>query len=91
MLEQIKTIWRRAKILRVAIALASLSVLLAAILIISLFLTALFHLEIAWLVSVVFIGCLGSLIGAMIAFLYDMQLSLEALRVEMEKDTGSRF
>jgi hypothetical protein len=90
-LEQIKTIWQRAKILRVAIGLASLSVLLAVILIITLFLTALLHLEIAWLVSGEFIGCLGSLIGALIAFLYDIQLSLEALKVEMEKNTGSRF
>ncbi len=91
MLDQIKTIWRRAKILRVAIGLASLSVLLAAILIITLFLTALLHLEMAWVISVVFIGCLGSLIAALVAFLYDVQLSLEALKVEMEKNTGSRF
>ncbi len=60
-------------------------------LIITLFLTALFRLEIAWLVIAIFVGCLGSLIGALVAFLYDIQLSLEALKVEMEKDTGSQF
>ena len=91
MLAQLKTIWQRAKVLRLAIALASFSVLLAGVLIITLFLTALFRLEIAWLVIAIFVGCLGSLIGALVAFLYDIQLSLEALKVEMEKDTGSQF
>lgn len=91
MLEQLHTLWRRAKMLRMAIGLASLSVLLAGVLIISLFLTALFHLEIAWLISGIFVGCLASLISSLIAFMYDMQLSLAALKVEMEKDTGTQF
>lgn len=91
MLAQLRTLWRRARMLRLAIGLSSLSVLLAAVLIISLFLTALFHLEIAWLISAIFVGCLASLIGSLITFLYDMQLSLTALKVEMEKDTGTRF
>lgn len=91
MLDQLHTLWRRAKTLRLAIGLASLSVLLAGVLIISLFVTALFHLEIVWWVSGVFIGCLASLTGSLVAFMYDMQLSLAALKVEMEKDTGTRF
>ncbi|NUM48792.1 MAG: DUF2721 domain-containing protein [Anaerolineales bacterium] len=90
-LAQLRTLWRRAKMLRLAIGLASLSVLLAGVLIISLFLTALFHFEIAWLISGIFVGCLASLIGALLAFMYDMQLSLAALKVEMEKDTGTQF
>ncbi|GAB4581331.1 MAG: DUF2721 domain-containing protein [Anaerolineales bacterium] len=91
MLEQLRTLWRRAKMLRLAIGLASLSVLLAGVLIISLFLTALFQLETAWFISGIFVACLVSLIGSLVAFMYDMQLSLAALKVEMEKDTGTRF
>lgn len=91
LLEQLQTLWRRAKMLRLAIGLAALSVLLAALLIIMLFFTALLRLEIAWIISGLFIGCLACLISSLVAFIYDIQLSLEALRVEMEKDTGGKF
>src|SRR5690242_5924081 len=48
---QVATIYRRARVIRLTIALASLSVLLAAVLIIMLFLTALLHWEQGFLVS----------------------------------------
>jgi len=81
--EQLAILYRRAKIIRLAIILATASVLLAGLLIISLFLAALLHLEAAVLVTLCFIFCMASLVGSLIVFLLDLQISLTALRVEL--------
>ena len=75
---------RRARIVRSAIWLASVSLLLAAVLIIALFLTALFHLEVALVITSIFIACLVALIGSLVLFLRDVNLSLVALKLEVE-------
>jgi Protein of unknown function (DUF2721) len=80
---QLTILYRRAKIIRLAIILATASVLLAGLLIISLFLAALLHVEAALLVTICFILCMASLIGSLIVFLLDLQVSLTALRVEL--------
>lgn len=82
-LTQVVIIYRRARLLRLTIALAGLSVLLAALLIIALFLTALLHWNQGWQVSVIFISCMGSLIASLTAFIYDIHLSLVALKMEL--------
>ncbi len=76
----------RGRLIRTAITLASVSVLLAAILIIVLFVTALLGVEIAEFISGLFIGCLGSLIGALVFFIRDINLSLRALEVVLSKN-----
>jgi hypothetical protein len=83
LLEQVSIIYRRARVLRVSITLAVFSVLLAAVLIIALFLAALLQSEHGRLVTWLFIACLASLIGSVIALLHDLQLSLAALRLEL--------
>ena len=83
--EQLSILYRRAKIIRLAIILATASVLLAGLLIISLFLSALLHLEAALFVTVCFILCMGALIGSLSVFLLDLQVSLTALRVELDQ------
>ncbi|MFO1515109.1 MAG: DUF2721 domain-containing protein [Verrucomicrobiota bacterium] len=84
-LAQVVIIYRRARLLRLTIALAALSVLLAGVLIISLFLTALMHWENGLAVSLVFIACLGSLIASLVTFIYDIHLSLVALKLELRQ------
>lgn len=81
---QLKILAYRATLVQRAITLATVSVLLAAILIITLFFTALFRLEDAWLISLLFIGCMLSLIGSITAFIRDVNQSLVALRMELE-------
>jgi hypothetical protein len=81
---QLGILSRRARLVRLAIILAALSVLLAAVLIIALFLAALLRLEIGILVVVVFVGCMTSLIGSVIVFIADINLSLSALSLEVE-------
>jgi hypothetical protein len=81
--EQLRILWRRARLMRLSIGLASTSALFASILIIVLFLTALLHLESASLISVLFIMCLGSLIGSLIVFIHDINQALAALKLEL--------
>lgn len=82
-LAQVAIIYRRARLLRLTITLAGLSVLLAALLIIVLFLTALLHWEEGLVVSLIFIGCMSSLILSLATFIYDIHLSLVALKLEL--------
>ncbi len=78
-IEELKILSSRAKIVRAAIALAVLSVLLAALLVISLFLGALFQMGIAVYIVVIFVLCMLSLVTSLLLFLADKNLSLKAL------------
>jgi hypothetical protein len=82
-LAQLHIILARARLIRLAILFATLSVLLAAFLIIILFVTALFRLEDAWLISALFMSCMVSLIVSLAIFLQDINLSLSALKREV--------
>ena len=81
--EQLRILWRRARLIRLAIALASTSALFAAILIIVLFVTAVVHAESAWLICALFIICLACLVGSLVAFIHDINQGLTALRLEL--------
>jgi hypothetical protein len=87
-LAQLPILYRRAKLIRLAIIYSALSVLLAGILIISLFLAVLLHLEIGPLVAFFFVGCIGCLIVSLVMFIWDINLALSALRLEMAEDGG---
>ena len=81
---QLMILIRRARLLRMAIAFASLSILLAAFLVIALFLIELANLEATSLIIVIFICCMGSLIVSLLFFIADVNVSLSALKLEME-------
>jgi hypothetical protein len=85
---QLEILMRRASIVRSAIWLASMSLLLAAVLIIVLFLTALLHLEVALVIISILIACLVALIASLVFFLRDVNLSLVALKLEVEDEAG---
>jgi hypothetical protein len=59
--------------------LAALSVLLVAVLVILLFCGALLRVEIAGIIIALFVGCMLSLIGSLVSFIWDVNLSLQAL------------
>jgi hypothetical protein len=82
-LKQINIMSCRARLLRVAIILGTISVLLAAILVIVLFFTALLRLEAAWLIGALFIGCMAALIYSLVEFIRDLNYSLLALQLEL--------
>ena len=80
---QIKILYRRARLIRLSITLSAVSVLLASVLIIVLFLTALWKLEVGLLISLLFIACMVLLSGSLVAFIRDINLSLGALKLEL--------
>ena len=80
---QIRIIAQRARSLRLAIACVSTSLLLAAVLVISLFLIALFQLEAVGLIIVLFILCMAALSLGLIVFILDVNHSMAALKIEL--------
>jgi len=80
---QLKILARRGRLLRLAITFASISLLLAAALVIALFLVVLLDLEAALLIVVTFISCMSSLIVGLIYFIVDVNASLSALKLEI--------
>lgn len=80
---QIAIIARRGETLRRAIFLATVSVLLASVLIISLFIMALLQAELAWLITLIFVACMLTLIFALVDSIRDINHSLRALKLEL--------
>ncbi|MGA7194039.1 MAG: DUF2721 domain-containing protein [Anaerolineales bacterium] len=89
--EQLRILARRAEYLRRAITASVVSVLLAAVLIITLFLTALLKIEDVWLISVLFVGAMGSLIYSLIAFIQDLNESLLAFKLDIGMNPHDKF
>lgn len=83
--EQIAILERRAGILRHAIILGATTVLLVAILILVLFVTALGQIEAGWLIVALFCLSLAALIGSVVGFIHDMNLALAAVRLELRR------
>ena len=80
---QLAILARRARLVRAAIALAATSVLLAALLVITLFLAALLDKSPAWTIAALFVAGIAALIAALLLFLKDVDLSLSALALEV--------
>ena len=81
--QQLQILARGASLLRRAIVFATVCVLGAAVLIITLFSTAAFHIEDAWFIGLLFMGAMGSLILSLIAFLQELNQSLIAFRLDI--------
>jgi hypothetical protein len=81
---QLNILWRRARLQRAAITLSGIAVLLDALLMILLFLGALVDLHVALTVTLTFVACMTALIGSILFFLRDINLSLRALAHECE-------
>jgi hypothetical protein len=86
---QIEILYRRARLIRLAIIMATVSVLMASVLIIVLFLTALLKLEVGLWIALLFVCCLAALIISLGAFIRDIQLSLKALKLELGYHEGA--
>jgi hypothetical protein len=87
---QLDILWRRAHLLQSAIALIATSALLAALLVIVLFISVSMKLELAFVLSALFILCLSLLIAALIYFLRDVNLTLHALALELGRDASDK-
>lgn len=83
---QLRILWKRACIIRLVIALSSTSALAASILIIVLFINIVWQIEAAWIIVSLFILCMLCLIVSLILFIYDINKSLAALKLELETE-----
>ncbi len=75
----------RAKVIRGSNFLAVLSVLLVSFIIIGLFGSALYHFNMTYILITLFISSIISLILSLFLFIYDLDLSLKALWIELPK------
>jgi hypothetical protein len=82
---QVKVIYRRARLIQRAIVLGALSALFAAMLILTLFFSALMKWQSTALIGLFFVGCLLTLVMSLIAFIMDIRLSLGALKLELAR------
>ena len=70
--------------MRRSIRMAVLSVLCASVLIITIFLAALLRWQAGPYIVTLFIGCMAAPIASLLAFLRDINLALDAVRVEVQ-------
>jgi hypothetical protein len=85
---QLTVLWRRARLLRNAISLAAIGALIACLLIIVLFVGELLKLEISLAIILLFVACMAAVIGSLLCFIRDINLSLRALALELEIGDG---
>ena len=90
-LAQLPILWSRADRIRKAIIYSTVSVFFAALLIITVFIAALFGFDnIGWFVALLFIGCLLALIWSLLLFLKDVNQGLVALKLELGDVTNDK-
>jgi len=85
---QLRILLRRARLLRTSITFGVAAVLFAAVLVIGLFLGSMMHFAPTAFVVAIFSACLLSLIGSALTFLWDVNLSLSALDLDLDDVIG---
>lgn len=86
---QIEVLSARAIYMRRAIVLSVVSLLFAAVLVITLFLAAVLRWDAVIVVVVLFACCMVALIASLVAFLRDVNHSLTAIKLELGERPGS--
>ena len=82
---QMAILWRRAKLVRLAVTFAGLSMFFSCVLVLAIFVDASARKNFGAGLVVIFISSIVSLIAAITAFLRDIWLSLESLSLEVAK------
>lgn len=80
---QLDILFRRAHLIRWAVTFNGLSMLVACLLIVAIFLGAITGHDLALLLVGLFAGSIGLLVAALVAFLKDINVSLVALELEV--------
>jgi hypothetical protein len=82
---QIDILWRRAKLLRTAIFMAATAALFAALLVILIFVSEVMKWPLVWPISIIFLGSMIAVMGSLVWFLRDVNVSLHALAIETDR------
>lgn len=85
---QLNIMWRRAKLVRVAVTFAGLSMLLSCLLVIGIFVDVMADDDFGLQLVVAFLASAMCLIASLAAFLRDIWMSLWALRLEVDSVRG---
>jgi hypothetical protein len=85
LLEEVDILYRRAKLLQVAVTFSVLSIFFVATIILSLFVTATFGAGLEGLIEVFFSASLISLVVSLILFVWDIQLGLNSIKIEIDR------
>ena len=78
-------LWRRAKLIRLAVTLAGLSMFFSCVLVLAIFVDAMMGRAFGLELVIIFIASVLSLISSVVAFLRDIFVSLHALALEVAK------
>ena len=89
LVEQVQIIYRRARMLRVAIILSSASILFVAVTVLSLFAGQVLGVKVDYVSVPCFGLCLLTLLGSLYCFIQDVSISLKALELEIAPYVGS--
>jgi len=82
---QLKTMFQRAKLVRLAVTLAATSMFLSALLVVVIFLSALIERELSGVIVGLFFAGIVFLLGSLAAFIRDIFLSLVAVGTEVDR------
>lgn len=90
---QLQNLARRARVLRAAVTMAVLSLLFTALLVVGLFISSTLECEtpsVAFTLTACFAGSMLTLMAALVLFLYELNMSLSALWLELPEDLRAR-
>lgn len=82
---QLRILFRRAKLVRMAVSLAAMSMFVSGMLVVAIFLSALLGIESGLLLLAFFVAAIGLLLGALVYFLRDINQALNALGLEVRR------
>jgi uncharacterized membrane protein SpoIIM required for sporulation len=81
---QLKYLLKQARMIRMSLTLAALSVFFTALMVATIFICAFWQLGFPNIIAGLFIACMICLIGALIYFLADINMSLKTLKLEVK-------
>ncbi len=82
---QLRIVYRRAGLVRRAVTLSSASMVCSCLLVVAIFGKAVTGSSMAWFIVALFMASLGCLLASLVYFLRDIQLSLSALGIEVDR------
>jgi cytoskeletal protein RodZ len=83
--EEIKIFYKRARVLQTAIMFSVISICLVVIMMLSLFFSILFKIDLSYIVFFSFVLALLTLIVSILYYLYDFRISMHAIKLELKK------
>ena len=82
---QLRILYDRAGLVRMAVSLATMSMIVSGLLVVAIFLSALLRIEAGALLLGLFVAAVGLLLGALVYFLRDINRALNALGLEVRR------